>query len=78
MCFGATPWSGVRRLVCGAWEDDAREIGFDEGPKPVDWVEALTTRGIEVRRGVLRDTAKSVLRAYASQGGVIYNGRGGE
>jgi tRNA(Arg) A34 adenosine deaminase TadA len=32
-CFGATPWSGVRRLVCGAREEDARRIGFDEGPK---------------------------------------------
>ena len=24
MCFGAIPWSGVRRLVCGAREEDAR------------------------------------------------------
>ena len=31
MCLGATPWSGIRRLVCGARDEDAEEIGFDEG-----------------------------------------------
>jgi tRNA(Arg) A34 adenosine deaminase TadA len=31
MCLGATPWSGVRRLVCGARDEDAEEAGFDEG-----------------------------------------------
>jgi tRNA(Arg) A34 adenosine deaminase TadA len=34
MCLGTTPWSGVRRLVCGASADDSEEIGFDEGMKP--------------------------------------------
>ena len=31
MCFGAIPWSGVRRLVCGAARKDAEAVGFDEG-----------------------------------------------
>ena len=34
-CFGATPWSGVRRLVCGArGSEDARAIGFERGTEP--------------------------------------------
>lgn len=77
MCFGATPWSGVRRLVCGARDEDARSIGFDEGPKLPDWESALEGRGIEVARDVLREEAASVLRRYAESGGVIYNSREG-
>lgn len=73
MCFGAVPWSGVRRLACGARDEDARAIGFDEGPKPADWAGALEVRGISVFRDVLRDEAAAVLREYAEAGGVIYN-----
>lgn len=77
MCYGAIPWSGVSRLVCGARGSDARDAGFDEGEKPSDWTEALERRGIEVRRDVRRDDAVSVLRAYADGGGPIYNSRRG-
>ncbi|MEO1366955.1 MAG: nucleoside deaminase, partial [Acidobacteriota bacterium] len=73
-CFGAVPWSGVKRLVCGAATEDAEAIGFDEGPKPERWREALETRGIAVTCGVLRRDAADVLRAYADGGGPIYNG----
>jgi len=75
MCFGATPWSGIRRLVCGARDQDARAIGFNEGPKLESWVEALESRGIEVVRDILRNEAQAVLISYASAGGIIYNGR---
>lgn len=64
MCLGAIPWSGVRRLLCGAREEDAREAGFDEGDKPPDWPAALASRGIEVRRDISREAARAVLRAY--------------
>lgn len=77
MCLGATPWSGVRRLVCGAREEDARAIGFDEGPKMADWVAALERRGISVVRDVCRTEAAAVLRHYAESGGAIYNARQG-
>ena len=40
MCFGAIPWSGLAKLVCGARKADAKSIGFDEGPKPKSWIEA--------------------------------------
>jgi tRNA(Arg) A34 adenosine deaminase TadA len=75
MCFGAVPWSGVRRLVCGARDEDARAVGFDEGPKLANWKSALEERGIEVVRDVLREEAADVLRSYQSSGGLIYNGR---
>jgi tRNA(Arg) A34 adenosine deaminase TadA len=74
MCMGAVPWSGVRRLVCGARGDDVCCIGFDEGAKPADWVRALKSRGIEVRRDVLRAEAAAILQRYAAAGGQIYNG----
>ena len=64
MCFGAIPWSGVRRLVCGARDEDARKIGFDEGPKMEHWSEALESRGIDVVKDVCRDEAVKVLIDY--------------
>lgn len=74
MCLGAIPWSGVSKVVCGARDEDARKIGFDEGIKPSRWREELEARGIEVSEEVLRDQAVSVLQRYASDGGPIYNG----
>jgi tRNA(Arg) A34 adenosine deaminase TadA len=78
MCLGATPWSGVRHLVCGARDEDARAVGFDEGAKMAEWVGSLEDRGISVELGVLRDEAVAVLREYAERGGEIYNSRRGE
>lgn len=77
MCLGAIPWSGVRRVLCGARGEDACEIGFDEGAKPPDWVGELNRRGIEVARDVLRDEARAVLKRYAQTGGTIYNAGAG-
>lgn len=74
MCYGAVPWSGVTRLVCGARDADARRIGFDEGHKPADWVAGLEQRGIEVVRDVQRTRATALLEDYARLGGTIYNG----
>jgi tRNA(Arg) A34 adenosine deaminase TadA len=75
MCLGAISWCGVRRVVTGALEQDARDIGFDEGPKPADWIRALTGRGIEVLDAVERDAARSVLQSYLNSNGLIYNPR---
>ena len=73
MCLGAIGWSGIRGVVCGARDEDARAIGFDEGAKPHDWVKALEERGISVRWDVLREQAKAVLVEYSEHGGLIYN-----
>ena len=78
MCLGAIIWSGVRQLVTAARDRDARDIGFDEGPKPDDWTNTLTGRGIQVVTDVARDAARSVLRFYLDSGGTIYNARMGD
>jgi tRNA(Arg) A34 adenosine deaminase TadA len=72
MCLGAIPWSGVKSVLCGATDADARGIGFDEGAKPRAWIKALAARGIEVVRGVDRRSAQKVLQDYAASGGIIY------
>lgn len=74
MCLGAIAWSGVHRVVCGASGADAETLGFDEGPKPSDWVGEMRRRGIAVVEGVLRAEAVAVLQAYRATGGRIYNG----
>jgi tRNA(Arg) A34 adenosine deaminase TadA len=71
-CYGALIWSGVRRVLIGARREDAEAIGFDEGPKPDDWIGELTRRGIAVVRDLLRDEARAVLNAYARAGGALY------
>jgi tRNA(Arg) A34 adenosine deaminase TadA len=73
MCLGALVWSGVERVVCGAADADARAIGFDEGDKPPDWLEALERRGIGVALGVLRDRIIDAMHRYVEQGGLVYN-----
>lgn len=77
MCFGALPWSGVRHLVTGACSEDAKAIGFDEGPKPENWIEELESRAIRVTTGVECEAAREVLQLYARTGGHIYNSRKG-
>ena len=78
MCLGATPWSGVRGLSCGARDEDARAVGFDEGAKLPDWIAALEEIGISVKRDVLREDAARVLFDYSNGGGEIYNARRGD
>jgi tRNA(Arg) A34 adenosine deaminase TadA len=75
MCLGAVCWSGVRKVICGARDEDAREIGFDEGPKPQDWVRSLENRGIKVIQDVCRMQAKTILTQYNKKDGLIYNSR---
>jgi tRNA(Arg) A34 adenosine deaminase TadA len=74
MCLGATLWSGVRRVVCGAHRDDARRLNFEEGPVFPESHAYLEARGIEIVNGVLRDEANEVLELYRAKSGIIYNG----
>jgi tRNA(Arg) A34 adenosine deaminase TadA len=74
MCLGASLWSGVRRLACGATGDDARSFGFDEGPVFPDSFDYLSRRGVTIVRGLLRDEARAVLELYTRLGGTVYNG----
>ena len=74
MCLGATLWSGVTRLVCGAHRDDARRLNFEEGPVFPESHAYLEARGIEIVHGVLRTEANEVLELYRARKGTIYNG----
>jgi tRNA(Arg) A34 adenosine deaminase TadA len=72
MCLGATLWSGVSRIVCGATKGDAFAIGFDEGPVFDESYEHLEKAGVKVTRGVCTKDAADVLNNYAKVG-QIYN-----
>ncbi|QDE40775.1 nucleoside deaminase [Luteibacter pinisoli] len=68
-CYGATVWAGVDTLLIGARSSDVEELtAFDEGPLPADWMGELERRGIAVRRDILRDDARVVLRRYGESG----------
>lgn len=75
MCYGAILWSGVRKVICGARAADALAIGFDEAPKPKNWVVELKKRKITVTRDRCRNEAIAVFRQYEQSGGRIYNTR---
>lgn len=75
MCMGAVIWSGVIQLVCAARSSDVKSIGFDEGPRPDNWIEELERRGITVTTDVQRDAARDILRDYLAAGGLVYNAR---
>jgi tRNA(Arg) A34 adenosine deaminase TadA len=75
MCYGAILWSGVRKVVCAARGSDATAIGFDEAPKPKNWVATLEDREIAVTRDLCRDEAIAVFQRYQQAGGRIYNAR---
>lgn len=77
MCYGGIIWSGVRHLVCSARASDATAIGFDEAPKPKNWVATLERRGISVVRDVGRSEAIAVFQRYQETGGRVYNARKG-
>ncbi|HEY6081623.1 MAG TPA: nucleoside deaminase [Polyangiaceae bacterium] len=74
-CLGATHWSGVSRLVCGATVKMAEAAGFDEGERAENWKEQLAVRGTPVLVGMRSEAAGQVLSDYASGGGFRYNAR---
>jgi tRNA(Arg) A34 adenosine deaminase TadA len=77
MCYGAILWSGVRKVVCAARGADAVAVGFDEAPKPKNWVAVLEQRGISVVQDLCRTDAIAVFQRYQQTGGQIYNARKG-
>ncbi len=73
MCLGASLWSGVRRIVCGAARDDASRLNFEEGPVFPESYKYLEDRGIKIEHNFLREEARGVLETYRAKGGKIYN-----
>jgi len=73
-CWGGVFWTGISRLVFAATKQDVEQYaGFDEGPLPSDWEEALVKRGVSVQSGLLRDKAVIALQEYGRLGGACYN-----
>ena len=75
MCLGATLWSGVVRVVYAAAGEDARDLGFDEGPVFAESHDYLRERGIELEGGILREESRRVLARYRERAGPVYNRR---
>ena len=73
MCLGAALWSGVIRVVYGASGEDVRGVGFEEGPVFRQSHEYLTSRGVSIEGGLLRDEARAVLERYRDLEGPLYN-----
>ena len=72
MCYGALVWAGIDELLIGARADDVQTLaGFDEGPLPADWAGELEKRGITIKRDLMRDHARDVLRDYG-ESGLVY------
>lgn len=73
MCFGATVWAGIDHLLIGARRSDVQSItGFDEGPLPTAWIKALTSRGVQVQRDIMRTECCESLKSYHASGGNLY------
>jgi tRNA(Arg) A34 adenosine deaminase TadA len=72
MCLGATLWSGVSRIICGACRADAQRLAFDEGPVFPESYAYLEARGIEIVRQVNREEAVEVFELYRTRNGIIY------
>lgn len=72
-CYGATFWAGIDELLIGARSEDVEELtDFDEGPLPADWIGELESRGIAVRRDIMREAARDVFLRYRELGGTAY------
>jgi len=73
-CWGGLFWTGIARLVYAATKHDVEQYaGFDEGPVPADWQDALVQRGVTVQGSVLRSEAILALKEYRQLGGEQYN-----
>lgn len=69
MCYGASFWAGINRVLIGARAEDVQQLaGFDEGPLPADWLGEWHKRGIETKVDILRAEACAVLKQYGDSG----------
>lgn len=78
MCYGATIWSGVQRVVIAGGGPELEDItGFDEGPIHPNWRQELQVRGIDLVEDVLNAEAIQVFHEFAASNQLVYNGRSG-
>ena len=60
MCLDATPWSGVRRLVCSAHDEDAERVGSGKARNPLS---GYRRRNVATDRGARHPTRRGHLGA---------------
>ncbi|MCB9076202.1 MAG: nucleoside deaminase [Anaerolineaceae bacterium] len=76
MCYGATIWSGVQRVVIAGGGPELEDItGFDEGPIHPNWRHELQIRGIDLVEDVMKVEAIQVFHEFAASNQLVYNGR---
>lgn len=76
MCYGATIWSGVQRVVIAGGGPELEDItGFDEGPIYPNWRHELQIRGIDLVEDVMKVEAIQVFHEFAASNQLVYNGR---
>ncbi|MGI6525740.1 MAG: nucleoside deaminase [Bdellovibrionota bacterium] len=72
-CFGAIYWSGISRVFAAALNEDAINLGFNEGHVSKENYEmAKRCKGIEYHLGFLRDEAIRAFVEYKENSGPIY------
>jgi 2-polyprenyl-3-methyl-5-hydroxy-6-metoxy-1,4-benzoquinol methylase len=66
MCFGASHWAGVGRIVYGARRDDALRHGLGQDSIPVQTMHRLSGSRAELIGDVLREDNVKVLAAWSA------------
>lgn len=72
MCSGATPWSGIEKMIYGATKEMAESAGFNEGYKGTNWRAEFEKRKIKVVGPLLGQEANEPFELYKKMQGVIY------
>jgi len=72
MCSGATPWSGVEKMIYGATKEMAQAAGFDEGYKGENWRAEFEKRKIQVIGPLPGKDANIPFECYLKSNGLIY------
>jgi tRNA(Arg) A34 adenosine deaminase TadA len=68
MCFAASHWARVRRVIYGARIADAAEAGFHELTIPAETMRAVGGSEVEIIGGVLRDACAELFREWLAAG----------
>ena len=68
MCFGASHWAHVAKIVYGATVADSDTLGFREVLITNEMLRRLGRSGVELVGGVLRDECLSIFAAWKAAG----------
>lgn len=69
MCFGCAAWTGISRIVFGAYQEDIKENPYERvGYHAEESGKTVSPTPIVVCGGVLRDTCKELMSGYKNWG----------